>query len=109
MWQNLSIGLGLMTFSSEPVLQIQIVFDYPVVSDKETARAILVRMRIGFTWTAVRRPASVSNPAPDKSLCGLKPFYFFLKGADPAYRSNDIGFSLVDDCDPARIISAVFQ
>jgi hypothetical protein len=57
----------------------------------------------------VRRPPRVADAAFNGSVCWLGGSDLFLENANPADRPDDLGLALIDDCDTARIVPAIFE
>ena len=105
---DLGVGLGPedVPLGPQPLLQVQVVFDDPVVDDDDPAGAVLVGMGVLLARTAVGGPAGVAEPGgrrdrgfgqPDFELPDLA----FGPGAPDAVRPAH--------GDPGRIISAVLE
>ena len=63
MRDDFSVGFctELMAFRSQATLELQIIFDDPIVNDNDPSLTVTMRMRILFGRPAVRRPACVAQ------------------------------------------------
>ena len=64
MRQNLGISVRFKFVASfdQSLFELFIIFYYPIVTDKNPAAAVGMRVGVSFTWLAVGGPASVGNP-----------------------------------------------
>src|SRR4051812_45341971 len=90
----------------QPMLELEVVFDDPVLNDRDLAAGIAVRVGVLLSHRAVGGPARVADPARPTGGLLAQMRYQVGQLADTAAQLH--AFAVVDR-DPGRIIAAIFQ
>src|SRR3984957_14458318 len=109
MSDDFGVGLGreLVPFFYQLLLQAEIIFDDPVVYHHDLAGAVAVRMRVFFSGTSVRGPARMTNAIA--AIQGLKADRLFQIAQLALGAPKLQPVAVAGDCDPCRIVPAIFQ
>src|SRR5262249_54851357 len=107
--QNLGVGLRPegVSLDGQPLLDLEVVFEDPVVDDDQAARAVGVRMRVLLRGPPVGRPARVADAdgAAERAVAERR-----LQHLQAAGRPPDLEGAVVSQGGHARgIVAAVLE
>ena len=108
MREHLGVGLRAERVAGrpQPLLDLEIVLEDPVVYDDEAAAAVGVRMRVLFRRTPVRGPARVADTdrAGDRLVTQSR-----LQRLDPAHRAPHLQPAAIEHGHARGVVAAVLQ
>jgi len=105
---DLGVGLGpeRVPLRAQFPFQGEVVLDNAVVDDDQAARAVHMGMSVFLARPAVRRPPRMAEAASALHGRFAEAVFELL---DLAFDPPDLDRPPVDDCDPGRVIAAVFE
>src|SRR3990170_6108203 len=95
-----------MTLALERRLEIEIILDDAVVDNDEAARAVAVRMRVLFGWTAMCGPPRMPQAVVACDGVGRQ---HFLEPREFARAAPHIQSAVGDQRNAGRVVAAVLQ
>ena len=97
----------LIAFLHQLLFQLQVVFDNPVVHDRNASVSVQMRMSVHIRRLAVSRPSRMADP--EYARHGTAAVSDLLEHFEASFRLRHIDLFSVKHSNAGRVVSSVFQ